>query len=110
MVFLEVDYMERLKNILNDYGSLDRSLLGGAIVRLQKKMGGLETKTCLEFLLNKDYESCFGILLKYYDKLYLKSLTHKKDGLKNFFVVPVSGSEQENLQKIYNTIRNIEWT
>ncbi len=109
MVFLDVDYNKRLKNILTDYGSLDRSLLGGAIVRLQKKMGGLETRTCLEFLLNKDLESCFGILLKYYDKLYYKSLGNKKEGLENYYEISLTGSEQDNLQKIYNTIRNIEW-
>lgn len=36
-------------------------------------MGGLETKTAINFLLEDNVEACFEILLKYYDKYYERS-------------------------------------
>ena len=49
------------------------------ILRIQKKLGGLETKTALAFLEKGDLFGCFDILLKYYDKLYGKSLMARKE-------------------------------
>jgi tRNA 2-selenouridine synthase len=53
--------------------------LAGATTRIQKKLGGLETKTALQHLDNNDIGGCFNILLKYYDKLYHKSLLSRED-------------------------------
>ena len=37
-------------------------------------MGGLETKTAVNFLVENNIEAAFSILLKYYDKVYLKNI------------------------------------
>lgn len=76
-IFLEIPFIERLKHITKHYGKLDRSQLAAAITRIQKRLGGLETKLSLGHLLDDDYQSCFQILLKYYDKLYNKALERK---------------------------------
>lgn len=110
MIFLQVDFFTRLKNIILEYGPLDRSLLAAAILRLQKKLGGLETKLCLEHLLNKDYESCFTILLRYYDKLYMKSFDQKRSKLEKIEEIQIQSSSQDDITSIYNTIRNATWT
>ena len=49
-----------------------------ATYRIQKKLGGLETKLAINHIVEKDIKAAFHILLSYYDKLYEKekNLTH----------------------------------
>ncbi|MEJ7828911.1 MAG: hypothetical protein WKF91_11960, partial [Segetibacter sp.] len=49
-----------------------------AILRIQKRLGGLETKTAINFLVENDITNCFRILLSYYDKQYLKGLNNRE--------------------------------
>ena len=59
------------------YGILPHNKLAEAILRIQKKLGGLETKTALQFLEEQNITETFRILLHYYDKLYLKGLKNR---------------------------------
>ena len=77
--FLDIPFEQRLNYLVETYGKLDPVALGEAIVRIQKKLGGLETKTALEFLQQNNMLGCFNLLLKYYDKLYGKSLEKRPD-------------------------------
>lgn len=77
--FLDIPFEERLKHIVVEYGGLDRAKVSGAIERIQKRLGGLETKTALLQLQEGDIEGCFRILLKYYDKWYAKGLNNRDD-------------------------------
>jgi len=72
-VFLDIPFEERLKYIVQEYGSFDKTDLANTIKRIQKRLGGLETKTALQHLEQNDVASCFRILLYYYDKFYRKS-------------------------------------
>ena len=72
--FLDIPFEERLKILVINYGKFEKKKrkLKEAILRIQKRLGGLETKKCNTFYQKIIYPECFGILLKYYDKLYLK--------------------------------------
>lgn len=74
--FLEIDFEERLDHIVDEYGKLNKAELVNAIIRIQKKLGGLETKNAINFLVENDVKECFRILLTYYDKQYLKGLNN----------------------------------
>ncbi len=76
--FIDVPFDERVKQIVKEYGELDKEKMEDAIIRIRKRLGGLETKTALEHMAANDMESCFRILLKYYDKLYRKALVHRQ--------------------------------
>ena len=78
--FLDIPFEKRLDYLVETYGKLDKVELGDAIKRIEKKLGGLETKTAVAFLEENNINDCFSILLKYYDKLYRKSL-EKRDNL-----------------------------
>ncbi|HYC30585.1 MAG TPA: hypothetical protein VEB42_17235, partial [Chitinophagaceae bacterium] len=67
-----------LQHIVEEYGALDREKVTDAITRLQKRLGGLETKTALASLREENVTECFRILLKYYDKYYLKGLNNRE--------------------------------
>ena len=77
VVFMAIPFEERLKHIVQEYGNLNREKMADAILRIQKRLGGVETKAALQHLEAGDIESCFCILLKYYDKLYNKALSNR---------------------------------
>lgn len=79
VVFLDIPFEQRLDYLVSTYGKLDKEALGAAILRIQKRLGGLETKTALANHLAGDTKACFRILLKYYDKLYGKGLENRPD-------------------------------
>lgn len=77
--FLDIPFEKRLDYIVKTYGIHEREKLAEAIMRIERKLGGLEMKNAIQFLSAGDTESCFRILLNYYDKLYLKSLTNREN-------------------------------
>jgi tRNA 2-selenouridine synthase len=77
--FLDIPFEERLNYLVETYGKLDANELGEAIKRIQKRLGGLETKMALQYLDEENLKECFSILLKYYDKQYSKGLQNRPD-------------------------------
>jgi tRNA 2-selenouridine synthase len=77
--FLDVPFDERLQHIVKEYGVLDKERLVNSIIRIQKRLGGLETKNAINHLLENNTIECFRILLKYYDKWYFKSLHNREN-------------------------------
>ena len=78
--FIDIPFEERLKHIITGYGKFEKDKLVAAIMRIKKRLGGLETKNAINFLIEDDIKSCFEILLRYYDKCYLKGL-HQRENL-----------------------------
>ena len=77
--FIEIPFESRLDYLVDTYGKLEMRELKSATERIQKKLGGLETKTALGFLDENNIRGAFSILLKYYDKLYSKGLENRED-------------------------------
>ena len=78
--FLDIPFEERLKHIVLEYGLLEQEKLIAAIERISQKLGNLNAKTAVSLLKEDKIAESFAILLKYYDKLYLKSL-HNREGI-----------------------------
>ena len=78
--FMVIPFEERLDYITAEYGKIKTQILADAILRIQKRLGGLETKNAIHFLEEDNYKECFRILLSYYDKWYSKGL-HNRDNL-----------------------------
>jgi len=77
LYFLDIPFTQRLQFILQGYGKFEKDKLMSAILRIKKRLGGLETKTAINFLIEDDVESSFTVLLAYYDKLYLKGALNR---------------------------------
>lgn len=105
--FIDVPFEQRLDYIVKHYGKLNRGDLAAATIRIQKRLGGLETKTALAYLAEDNIRECFRILLKYYDKLYAKSLEQRPEPRPNITTIPCeeSGSER-TAQTIINKINH----
>jgi tRNA 2-selenouridine synthase len=77
LYFLDIPFEKRLEHLVDEYEGCDTERLRNGIERITKRLGGLETKNALEFLSAGNLKECFRILLKYYDKHYLKGLHNR---------------------------------
>ncbi len=89
--FVRIPFEERLNFIVKQYGRFDKSALIAATQRIQKRLGGLETKNVVSFIEAGEIKNAFTILLKYYDKWYDKF------------------SKLEKTNKEENDLSNIQW-
>lgn len=106
LLFLDIPFDKRLAHITEHYGSYEKEKLINAIVRLKKRLGGLETKNAVNALLEDDIPGCFSILLKYYDKFYLKSTLNTQEGERKItYVKSDSTSLVPNTEKLLNYAR-----
>ena len=105
--FLEIPFEERLGYIATEYGKHEKEKLVNAIIRIQKRLGGLETKTAIGYLVEDNYKECFRILLKYYDKWYLKGLQNR-DNLEGLLhkVSCNTIDVKDNAEKVLEEIKN----
>ena len=71
--FLTIPFEQRLDFIVEGYGKLDTKSLVEATQRIQKRLGGLETKNAIQYIEQGAIKEAFSILLKYYDKWYEKN-------------------------------------
>ena len=86
--FMTIPFEQRLNFIVEGYGSFDQKSLIEATMRIQKRLGGLETKTAVDFITAGALKEAFSILLKYYDKWYEKNA--KNEVLPKIELIPVS--------------------
>ncbi len=78
LLFIQIPFEERLKFITAHYGKGEKEKLVNAILRIKKRLGGLETKTAINFLLEDNITEAFRVLLHYYDKMYKKGLQNRE--------------------------------
>jgi tRNA 2-selenouridine synthase len=71
--FMTIPFEQRLAFILEGYGKFDAQSLIEATERIQKRLGGLETKNAVAHIMQGELKEAFSILLKYYDKWYEKN-------------------------------------
>lgn len=82
--FLNIPFEQRLNFIVSGYGHFEKEKLMNAIMRIKKRLGGLETKTAINYLIEDNIKECFAVLLHYYDKYYLKGL-HNREKFSSLF-------------------------
>ena len=99
--FFNIPFEERLNFLVLTYGVLPKDKLNAAILRIQKRLGGLETKNSVQFLENDEIHNCFNILLKYYDKLYIKGLQNRpQSNLKEITILASNCNCKINAEKL----------
>jgi tRNA 2-selenouridine synthase len=99
--FIDIPFEERLNYITADYGKQNKESLQDAILRIQKRLGGLETKNAIGYLNENNYTACFSILLSYYDKWYYKGLLNRENLSSLLNKIPCAGVDTKtNTQKL----------
>jgi tRNA 2-selenouridine synthase len=100
--FLDIPFEERLAHIVQEYGQLDPEKLIEAIGRISQKLGNLNAKTAILLLKEGKTTESFEILLKYYDKLYFKSLQNRENIVALLRTIQCKTTGPENSRLILN--------
>ncbi len=100
-LLVNIPFEERLNFIVSAYGKFEKAELINATLRIKKRLGGLETKTAINFLLEDNVKDCFALLLQYYDKYYKKSKLGNEP--------MVQSIEFDDINATLNASKIIEW-
>ena len=107
LLFIDISKEERAKFLVEEYAVLDKKMLAASIEKISKRLGGLDTKNALEFLKNDNFYEVALILLKYYDKTYLKGMNHR-DPEKVIRIPLPDTNHPENALKLEKFVQNHE--
>lgn len=101
LFFIDIPFEARLDYIVQEYGKQGKDLLKAGILRIQKRLGGLEAANAARLLDEGNLEASFRILLNYYDKWYGKAL-HKRENISSLLnKIPCTGVDTRiNAQKL----------
>jgi len=108
LYFIDIPFEERLDYIVSSYGTIEKENLINAIIRIRKRLGGLEAKNAVNFLLQNKIRESFSILLRYYDKYYYKGLRNRKNLANILNKIPcniVSTSNVDTLTLLQTTLK-----
>ena len=94
--FINIPFQHRLNYITDDYGKLTPNQIVEAIMRIKSKLGGLNTKNAINYVLENNTKACFSILLEYYDKAYHKSLYNRTAAVNLVHDVPCNDVNPKN--------------
>jgi tRNA 2-selenouridine synthase len=70
IIFLDIPREARLNWLVEQYVDQDFSLIEDAVIRIGKRLGGLQAGKALEAIKAGDLHTCFEIALRYYDDTY----------------------------------------
>jgi tRNA 2-selenouridine synthase len=79
LLYLDIPLQIRHTNIITDYGKLNTAELKNAVLRIAKKLGGLDTKNIINCFNENNINLAFGLLLTYYDKQYDKATNTREN-------------------------------
>lgn len=78
---IELDKQERIKRLVHEYGLFSIEQLESRILKISKRLGGMETQNAIRCLNDGGLEEATDQLLKYYDKAYNNCIDRKKSAL-----------------------------
>lgn len=100
--FMRIPFEERLSFIVQQYGGFAKEDLIEATHRIQKRLGGLETKNAVAYIVAEEISNAFSILLKYYDKWYDKFSKAEKNNNQDNIVFNIQWLDAHKVEPITN--------
>ena len=100
--FLDIPFEKRVEYLVSTYGTFNKEGLVNATMRIQKRLGGLETKNVINSIIENDFNAAFTILLRYYDKLYDKGLKNRVNLESLLTKISCESVNTENYKKVIN--------
>ena len=104
--FLDIPFEHRLDHITEEYGKLDKGKMVNAVIRIQKRLGGVESKNAVNFLMEGDIKESFRILLRYYDKWYTKSMQTRENWEQLVSKIPCNNCDAASNAKLLMQIHS----
>ncbi|WP_025764592.1 tRNA 2-selenouridine(34) synthase MnmH [Dyadobacter tibetensis] len=92
---LRIPLEQRIKFLVNEYGSLDKTFLEEGTLRIHKRLGPLQTKQAIEAIWDNRMEDFIRLVLVYYDKAYLKALAKRTEA--NLYTLEYNSNNIEEI-------------
>jgi tRNA 2-selenouridine synthase len=67
---VKIPFEIRVQRLVKDYGHFPKEVLEAAVLRIQKRLGGLATQQAIEGIEKGDLAETVRLTLHYYDKAY----------------------------------------
>jgi tRNA 2-selenouridine synthase len=71
-----------------------------AIIRIKKRLGGLDAKDAVNAFMEDRTADCFRILLRYYDKWYIKGMETRENLSEKLIRIPCETVDIANVTKL----------
>ena len=98
---LQVDLDQRVKNLVDEYGSLDKDFLVECTERIRKRLGPEQTKYAVAAIREDRMADFIRLVLVYYDKTYRTAMSGRDPG--QIFLLPINDSNPEmNASQLIN--------
>jgi len=103
---LQVPTEQRIRALVREYGSLDKTFLSECTERIRKRLGPEQTKNALTAIREHRMEDFIRIVLVYYDKTYRTGMNSRKAG--RIFPVDIRADDPAaNAGQILITAKNL---
>lgn len=105
VVKIDIPKEERIDFLDHDYGKLDKDFLKASVLRIQKRLGLLETKFTLQAIDENRMKDFVRQVLVYYDKTYAKGIKNREhQNIVNLEIPKIN--PQENAKAILEFTKN----
>ena len=68
---------KRIDKLIEEYADFDKKIILSSILKIEKRLGGLNTKRAIEALEKNDFYTLVNLVLNYYDKAYNFGLSQR---------------------------------
>ncbi len=107
-IVLRMDFRVRLPRLIEEYSAYPPETLKAAIMKINKRLGGNNTKEALDAVDRGDFPKAIEITLRYYDKTYLYGIT-RKPAKTIIYIESDSDDIKRNATKVFEAAGKIKW-
>jgi len=109
-ICLLTDRNKRIERLIEDYAHYSKDELKQSVMKISKKLGGLNTTKAIDSLMNDRYHEIVEIVLTYYDKTYEYSLRQRDPENVIFYSTGQNITEQATMEIIKLAMSNTSTT
>jgi tRNA 2-selenouridine synthase len=104
IIEIEIDKKFRINRLIYDYASANKNQLKDCVLKISKRLGGLNTNEAIHAIENGLFARTAEILLNYYDKTYLEVM-NKRDSKKRYGISLNSEDPEINAGNILKFVK-----
>ncbi len=98
LICIETKTETRIDRLVRDYSEFSPESLALSIKKISKRLGGLKTKSALEYLEKGDFRKVADLMLDYYDRTYSYSLKERDPD--KVYIVKISSPDLKKASDI----------
>ena len=104
---IEINKTVRIKRLVHEYGLYPASEIENKILKISKRLGGLDTKIAIEQLYKGNLSKTAELLLRYYDKAY-QNCVDRKESTKGRLISPPTYDINKIAEQLINEAAMVE--